>query len=83
MQHLLNKINNELINLGMEYSSPNQICVYLTRISSNFYNLVKASIKGAYAGHKVAFFYINYNNISVCLRVAIHMKNKEFTAYMR
>ncbi|KAL2827244.1 P-loop containing nucleoside triphosphate hydrolase protein [Aspergillus cavernicola] len=83
VRRLLNEVNNELVDLGMERSSPNQIRVYLTRISSNLHNLVKAGVEGAYAGHEAAFFHVNCDDISVRLRAAIHMKNEKFAAYMR
>ncbi|KAL2859983.1 uncharacterized protein BJX67DRAFT_375912 [Aspergillus lucknowensis] len=48
----------------MEHSSPNQIRVYLTRISSDFHNLVKAGVEGAYARRDAAFLNIDCDNIS-------------------
>lgn len=56
VRRLLNEINEELVDLGTERNSPNQIRVYLTRISSDFHNLVKAGVEGAYGGHDAAFF---------------------------
>ncbi|EED11765.1 dynamin GTPase, putative [Talaromyces stipitatus ATCC 10500] len=83
VQRLLNATNDELVDLGMERSTPNQIRVYLTRISSDFHNVVKAGIEGAYAGRDAIFFHVNRNDISIRLRAAIHSENEEFAAYMR
>ncbi|KAL4941105.1 hypothetical protein BDV06DRAFT_229883 [Aspergillus oleicola] len=83
VRHLLNEINNELIDLGTERSSPNQIRVYLTRVSSDFHNLVKAGVEGAYTGRDGAFFHVDCDDISVRLRAAIHITNEKFAAYMR
>jgi hypothetical protein len=83
VRRLLNEINDEIVDLGMERSSPYQIRVYLTRISRDFHNLVKAGVEGAYAGHDAAFFHVDCDDISVRLRAAIHVKNEEFAAYMR
>ncbi|KAL2856524.1 P-loop containing nucleoside triphosphate hydrolase protein [Aspergillus pseudoustus] len=83
VRRLLNQTNDELFDLGMERSSPNQIRVYLTRVSNDFHNLVKAAVEGAYAGHDALFFRINNDDIHVRLRAAIHMENNDFAAYMR
>lgn len=44
VRRLLNATNDVLIDSGVERSSPNQIRVYLTRISSDFHNVVKAGV---------------------------------------
>ena len=44
VRRLLNEINKELVDLGTERNSPNQIRVYLTRINNDFHNLVKAGV---------------------------------------
>lgn len=83
VQRLLDQVNDELVDLDVERSSPNQIRVYLTKISNKFHNLVKAGVEGAYAGHDAAFHRIDDDDIHVRLRAAIHLKNEEFAAYMR
>ncbi|QKX63194.1 uncharacterized protein TRUGW13939_10363 [Talaromyces rugulosus] len=83
VRRLLVEINNEIVDLGMERSSPSEIRVYLTRIASDFHNLVKAGVDGAYAGRDPAFFHVNSDEIYVRLRAAIHKENEEFAAYMR
>lgn len=83
VRRLLNEINKELVDLGTERNSPNQIRVYLTRISSDFHNLVKAGVEGAYGGCDAAFFHVNDEDISVRLRAAVHKENEKFASYMR
>ncbi|KAI7971166.1 hypothetical protein EIK77_004681 [Talaromyces pinophilus] len=83
VRRLLHEINDELADLGMERSSSNQIRVYLTRISSDFHNLVRAGVEGAYAGRDATFFDIDCDDMSVRLRAAIHLENEKFAAYMR
>ncbi|RHZ51201.1 hypothetical protein CDV55_100581, partial [Aspergillus turcosus] len=83
VQRLLDKTNEELVDLGMERSSPGQIRVYLTRLSSNIHNLLKAGVEGAYGGRDVAFFHVDGDDMSVRLRAAVHMENENFATYMR
>ncbi|KAL4965069.1 putative dynamin GTPase [Aspergillus stella-maris] len=83
VRHLLSEINNELVDLGTERSSPSQIRVYLTRVSTDFHNLVKSGVEGAYTGRDAGFFHVDCDNITVRLRAAIHMHNENFAAYMR
>lgn len=83
VRRLLNEVNDDLSDLGTERSSPSQIRVYLTRISSDFHNLVKSGVEGAYAGRDEEFFRVSGDDISVRLRAAIHMKNEDFATYMR
>ncbi|KAL4791635.1 Dynamin family protein [Aspergillus venezuelensis] len=79
----LPKVREDLVDLGTEQSSPNQIRVYLTRVSSDFHNLVKARVEGAYTGRDAPFFHVDCDNISVRLHAAIHRHNENFAAYMR
>lgn len=83
VRHLLNKINEELVDLGTERSSPSHIRMYLARISNEFHNLVKAGLEGAYGGRDGAFFLIEDIDTSTRLRAAVHMENKRFASYMR
>lgn len=83
VRRLLVEINDELVDLGMERSSPSEIRVYLTRIASDFHNLVKAGVDGVYAGRDAAFFQIDGEDMYVRLRAAIHKENEKFAAYMR
>ncbi|CRG83177.1 hypothetical protein PISL3812_00526 [Talaromyces islandicus] len=83
IRRLLSETNHELVDLGMERSSSTQIRVYLTRIASDFHNLVKAGVDGAYAGRDAAFFHIKNDEMYVRLRAAVHKENEEFAAYMR
>lgn len=83
VRRLLDEINKELVDLGTERNSPNQIRVYLTRISSDFHNLVKAGVEGAYGGRDAAFFHVNDEDISIRLRAAVQKENEKFSSYMR
>uniref|UniRef100_A0A093UMF5 Interferon-induced GTP-binding protein Mx2 n=1 Tax=Talaromyces marneffei PM1 TaxID=1077442 RepID=A0A093UMF5_TALMA len=83
VRRLLNEVNDELNDLGTERSSPSQIRVYLTRISSDFHSLVKSGVEGSYTGRDEAFFRVTCDDMFVRLRAAIHMKNEEFATYMR
>ncbi|KAE8334174.1 hypothetical protein BDV24DRAFT_173954 [Aspergillus arachidicola] len=83
VRSLLNNLNDELASLGEERSSPNQIRVYLTRVSSDFHNLIKAGVEGDYTGRDASFFIIDGENMYVRLRAAIHQENETFSSYMR
>ncbi|EAW11456.1 putative dynamin GTPase [Aspergillus clavatus NRRL 1] len=83
VRNLLNNVNDELAGLGEERSSPNQIRVYLTRISSDFQNLIKAGVEGEYTGRDASFFIVDGENMYVRLRAAVHRENEAFASYMR
>jgi GTPase SAR1 family protein len=83
VRRLLKKTNAELVELGIERSTPDQIRVYLTRISSDFHNLVKAGVEGDYAGSGAAFFREKKKDTYVRLRAAVHVENEKFATYMR
>ncbi|THC91734.1 hypothetical protein EYZ11_008808 [Aspergillus tanneri] len=82
VRRLLNEINEELVDLGIERSSPSQTRIYLTQISSDFHNLVKDGVEGAYGGRNAAFFQVS-GDLFVRLRAAVHMENEKFASYMR
>ncbi|KAI9932556.1 hypothetical protein MW887_008798 [Aspergillus wentii] len=83
VRRLLNELNEELAELGTERSTPSQIRVYLSRISSEFYNLVKAGVDGAYEGRDAGFFRMGTDDLSCRLRAAVHIENERFARYMR
>lgn len=83
VRRLLYEINEELNELGQERSSPSQIRVFLTKISSDFHNLVKAAVEGVYSGRDAAFFVVDGKDMFVRLRAAIHCENETFASYMR
>ncbi|KAL3466423.1 P-loop containing nucleoside triphosphate hydrolase protein [Aspergillus heterothallicus] len=74
---------DELGDLGEERSSPSQIRVYLTKISSDFQNLIKAGLEGAYNGCDASFFVVDGKDMIVRLRAAVHKENESFASYMR
>ncbi|KAA8641672.1 putative dynamin GTPase [Aspergillus tanneri] len=80
---LLNKINKELMNLGAERTSPAQIRMYLTRISTDFQNLVRAGVEGVYGSRDAFFHEITNENEFHRLRAVIHIENGKFSNYMR
>ncbi|KAI9040408.1 putative dynamin GTPase [Aspergillus affinis] len=80
---LLNKTNAELVDLGAERNSPAQIRMYLTRISTDFHNLVKAGVEGIYSSRDGFFHEIDDQNEHQRLRAAVHKENGDFSNYMR
>lgn len=80
---LLNEINMELMDLGTERTSPAQIRMYLTRIGTDFQDLVKAGVDGVYGSRDGFFQEINDEKECHRLRAAIHMQNGKFANYMR
>ncbi|THC87246.1 hypothetical protein EYZ11_013308 [Aspergillus tanneri] len=80
---LLNKINKELMDLGAERTSPAQIRMYLTRISTDFQNLVRAGVEGVYGSRDAFFHEITNENEFHRLRAVIHIENGKFSNYMR
>ena len=84
VRKLLNGVNEELYDLGAERSSPSEIRMYLTRISTEFQNLVNAGLDGVYdIGGQSGFFNIRKNDENCRLRATVHMKNGNFADYMR
>lgn len=59
VSQLLNEINQELMDLGTERNSPAQIRMYLTRIGTDFHDLVKAGVEGIYGSRDEFFHEIN------------------------
>ena len=80
---MLKKINEELVDLGAERTSPAQIRMYLTRISTGFQNLVRAGVEGIYGSRDGFFHEINEKDEHHRLRAAIHLENGKFSNYMR
>ncbi|PLB48767.1 hypothetical protein P170DRAFT_425786 [Aspergillus steynii IBT 23096] len=76
-------MNAELVDLGAERYSPAQIRIYLTRISTDFHNLVKAGVEGIYRSRDGFFHEINDQNEYHRLHAAVHMENGKFSNYMR
>ncbi|KAL1845372.1 hypothetical protein Plec18170_009811 [Paecilomyces lecythidis] len=83
VRRLLNQVNEELVDLGPERSTAGQIRLYLTRISTEFHNLVKAGVEGLYGGRDGVFFQRNDDKSSIRLRATIHRENEKFAEYMR
>lgn len=80
---LLKEINKEIVDLGAERTSPAQIRMYLTRISTDFQNLVRAGVEGVYGSRDEFFHEINEKDEYHRLRAAIHLENGKFSNYMR
>lgn len=81
VEQLLNEVNGELIHLGAERTSPSRIRLYLTRISTDFQNLVKSGVEGVYGG-RYSFFEVRGNSHRR-LRAAVHMENERYSSHMR
>lgn len=80
---LLHDINKELMDLGDPRTSPAQIRMYLTRIATDFQNLVQAGVEGTYGNRDSFFHEIDDERDCHRLRAAIHAENGKFAAYMR
>lgn len=80
---LLQEISKELMDLGTERTSPVQIRIYLTRIATNFQDLVKAGAEGIYGSRDGFFEEADDEEECHRLRAAIHMENGKFAKYMR
>lgn len=83
IRRLLRETNEELDQLRTERKSPNQIRIFLTKISTSYYNIIQAGINGSYGGRDATFFEIRDGQVSVRLRAAIHMENEKFSDYIR
>jgi hypothetical protein len=80
---LLYRLTKELSDLGEERTSPSQIHVYHIKISSDFQNLIKAGLEGAYNGRGTSFFVIDRKDMIIWLRATVHKVNESFASYMR
>jgi hypothetical protein len=83
VSQLLQEINTELMDLGTPRNSPSQIRMYLTRIATDFQNLVRAGVEGIYGNRDGFFHEINDERDYHRLRAAIHAENGRFANYMR
>ncbi|KAJ5807942.1 Dynamin [Penicillium riverlandense] len=81
IRRLLKRINEEIHDLGIERSSPNQIRMFLTRISTDFHGIAKNGLEGNYDSRDGSFF--STNDSSRRLRAAIQSENEKFAEYMR
>jgi hypothetical protein len=82
VRRVLRGINAELGELGTERKSPSQVRMYLTKISTRYYNLVRAGVEGSYGGRDAAFFEGSDEQLFVRLRAAIHVENERFSNVM-
>ncbi|KAJ6020128.1 Dynamin [Penicillium canescens] len=83
IRRLLREKNEELDELGAERKSPNQIRMFLTKITTNYYNVIQAGVDGSYGGRDASFFEIRDGRLSARLRAAIHIENEKFSDDMR
>jgi GTP-binding protein EngB required for normal cell division len=79
---LLRTVDDELADIGTERSSPDQIRLYLMRISNDFHTLVRDGLEGAYSD---TFFqgHDDEEDLTLRLRAAVHKVNQKFANYMR
>jgi len=80
---LLQEISKELMDLGTERTSPAQIRIYLTRIATDFQDLVKAGVEGIYGSRDGFVEEVEVEEECHRLRAAVHMENGKFANYMR
>lgn len=82
IRSLLRTVDDELADIGTERSSPDQIRLYLMRISNDFHTLVRAGLEGAYSD---IFFqaHDDEEDLTLRLRAAVHKVNQNFADYMR
>ncbi|GES64914.1 dynamin family protein [Aspergillus terreus] len=82
IRSLLRAVDDELADIGTERSSPDQIRLYLMRISNDFHTLVRAGLEGAYSD---TFFqaHDDEEDLTLRLRAAVHKANQNFANYMR
>lgn len=82
IRSLLRTVDDELADIGTERSSPDQIRLYLMRISNDFHTLVRAGLEGAYSD---IFFQAHDDgeDLTLRLRAAVHKVNQKFADYMR
>ncbi|KAJ9488831.1 hypothetical protein VN97_g4458 [Penicillium thymicola] len=83
IRRLLREKNEELDEFGTERKSPSQIRMFLTKIGTNYYNVIQAGVDGSYGGRDASFFEIREEKSSVLLRATIHMENGNFSDYIR
>ncbi|KAJ5110792.1 Dynamin [Penicillium argentinense] len=81
VRHLLQRVDDEIINLGIERSNATQVRVFLTQISTEFYGIVKNGLEGNYDSWDGDFFATGPETCR--LRAAIHRENEHFAEYMR
>ncbi|KAJ5640301.1 Dynamin [Penicillium longicatenatum] len=81
VRRLLQRVDDDIIGLGMERSNAAQIRVFLTHISTEFYGVIKNGLEGNYDSWDGEFF---TSGPETCrLRAAIHRENERFAHYMR
>ncbi|KAJ5210048.1 Dynamin [Penicillium cf. griseofulvum] len=83
IRRLLREKNKELDELGAERDSPNQIRMFLTKIGTNYYNVIQAGVYGSYGGRDASFFEVRDGKFPVRLRATIHMENEKFSENIR
>ncbi|KAL5120177.1 hypothetical protein ACEQ8H_002003 [Pleosporales sp. CAS-2024a] len=83
VQTLLRDTERQLSQIGPERSTIDQIRLFLTHISMEFYNLAKAAKDGSYCGRDLTFFGAKNMGKNNRLRASIHLENEEFAAHMR
>jgi GTPase SAR1 family protein len=82
VEALLRDTEHELDQIGPERSTVDQIRLFLTHTSMEFFSLTKAAIDGSYGGRDAVFFSAK-KKVNNRLRASIHLVNENFAAYMR
>ncbi|KAF3030362.1 hypothetical protein E8E12_000190 [Didymella heteroderae] len=82
VETLLRSTEHELAQIGPERSTVDQIRLFLTHASMEFFSLTKAAIDGSYGGRDAVFFGAR-KKVNNRLRASIHLANENFAAYMR
>ena len=82
VEALLRDTEHELDQIGPERSTVDQIRLFLTHTSMEFFSLTRAAIDGSYGGRDAVFFSAK-KKVNNRLRASIHLVNENFAAYMR
>jgi hypothetical protein len=82
VRRLLQRINKDTDDFGIERSNAGQVRLFLTHISTEFNAIVKNGLEGNYDGRDGDFF--ADCSLTTCrLRAVIHRENERFADYMR
>ncbi|KAJ5143353.1 Dynamin [Penicillium bovifimosum] len=82
VRRLLQLVDEEIDNLGIERSNAGQVRLFLTHISTEFHAIIKNGLEGNYDGRDGDFF--ADSSPGTCrLRAVIHRENERFADYMR
>lgn len=83
IRRFLTRVREEASDLGIERSQPSQIRIFLTRVSAEFYSIVRNGLEGNYEVQCRAFFSNDDSDKYRRLRAAVHTENERFADYVR